>query len=341
MRLDEGRVQTRRKDWAGHADDAVAHTDIRTIVSWLMDWLVSPAGATELDAMITRSYQNAFGRGPSGAELSYWRGDVRKKKHCWEDLMDFHMHWLNAPTIVTGSYMTVFGRKPTKAESDYWLSPSRRDSVGAASYATIEGWQMDWLLSPAGNVELPAMIRRCYQAVLKRAPDSTELSYWKADVRDKRHTYREIVIYLEDWKKQHGSGPGPSPSASQMVLRVSAPDPGPGVTKITSASFDISGPSTPLKRVQASEQSPNPKSWAVTVPFPDPISRRLDGHLSRYVREERPVRRRERRVRSTLHTQLADRKRSLVELLHPLLRQRRGSRSGLPNRKVLNEPGPK
>ena len=259
------------KYWAGHAD-AVAHTDIRTIVSWLMDWLVSPVGATELDAMITRSYQNAFGRGPSGAELSYWRGDVRKKKHCWEDLMDFHMHWLNAPTIVTGSYMTVLGRKPTKAESDYWLSPSRRDSVGAASYATIEGWHMDWLLSPAGNVELPAMITRSYQVVLKRAPDSTELSYWKADVRDKRHTYREIVIYLEDWKKQHGSGPGPSPSASQMVLRVSAPDPGPGVTKITSASFDISGPSTPLKRVQASEQSPNPKSWAVTVPFPHPMS---------------------------------------------------------------------
>src|SRR5262245_8464052 len=87
------------------------------------------------------------------------------------------------------------------------------------------------------------MITRSYQAVFKRTPTLPELSYWQADVRAKRHTYRELVGYHQQWQQKHGNDPGPPPSGAQMVLRVAAPDAGPGVTRITSASFDLIGPS--------------------------------------------------------------------------------------------------
>ncbi len=256
--------------WGARADE-VAHTWNETLVSWHMTWLVSPAGAAELDAMIRRSYEEMFGREPTHAELTYWRSDVRKRKHTYVDLIRYHQRWNAAPAVVDETYKVVFGRGPTPTELNYWLDPSRRENVGGTPAATVEDWHMTWLLSPSGKSELPAMITRSYQTVFHRVPTANELSFWESDVRAKRHTYRDLVAYHQQWLK-HPAGDGHAGNGqagrSHMNLRVSAPDPGLGITEITSASFAISGPSTLPRTVPASRVGANKKLWQASVPFP-------------------------------------------------------------------------
>src|SRR5262245_22856752 len=120
--------------WAGRSDE-LGHTMVSEIVSWHMNWLVSQAGSKELDAMIMRSYQNAFQRAPTQAELSYWRGDVKSKKHTYRQVTEYHKNWKKAPSVVTKSYRDVFGRDPSQTERDYWLSAERREKVGRGPLA--------------------------------------------------------------------------------------------------------------------------------------------------------------------------------------------------------------
>jgi hypothetical protein len=50
------------------------------LVHWLMDWLRSPAGATEEPEVITRAYQQTFGRVARPDEIDYWKSEIYNKR---------------------------------------------------------------------------------------------------------------------------------------------------------------------------------------------------------------------------------------------------------------------
>ncbi len=115
--------------WGARADE-VAHTWNETLVSWHMTWLVSPAGAAELDAMIRRSYEEMFGREPTHAELTYWRSDVRKRKHTYVDLIRYHQRWNAARRLSTRRTRSSSGEAPHRRSSTTgWIPPAVRTSA--------------------------------------------------------------------------------------------------------------------------------------------------------------------------------------------------------------------
>lgn len=77
----------------------------------------------EREEAVKRSYQDAFGWGPSADELRYWAGQNKT----YAELMTNHIsNWLNVyrdkkEHVVRQSYYKVFGRTATADELRYWM----------------------------------------------------------------------------------------------------------------------------------------------------------------------------------------------------------------------------
>jgi hypothetical protein len=95
--------------------------------------------ATNRSAMVQTSYQRAFGRAPSSAELAYWNGLPASDSRVGNinTLIQSHQAYLrsNQPerqATINRSYMTVFRRNTNSGEMQYW------DQQVASTGATYE-----------------------------------------------------------------------------------------------------------------------------------------------------------------------------------------------------------
>jgi predicted nuclease with TOPRIM domain len=89
------------------------------------------------------------------------------------------------------TYQEALGREPEERELSYWIN-----QAASSSSDQMIASHLDWLTRGDGQKELPQIIRRAYQASLKREPNPEELATWVNRVKLNRETYAQIVQAL-------------------------------------------------------------------------------------------------------------------------------------------------
>lgn len=98
-------------------------TSYSGLVSALRDAL---SGNTKVQADLVRStYQIAFKRNETAAELKYWQGQITKSKLVFGEILNTHRSFIKQDKatrtdLIARSYTEVFGRKPDKGEAAFW-----------------------------------------------------------------------------------------------------------------------------------------------------------------------------------------------------------------------------
>ena len=80
---------------------------------------------SELDALITESYQVAFCRLPAESELKTWRAQNSVHPLNLQSMLKGHRSWLKSYTpeqqpLIVRAYQKKLGRTPTEAEVSRW-----------------------------------------------------------------------------------------------------------------------------------------------------------------------------------------------------------------------------
>lgn len=102
------------------------------------------AWVAQRNAAITDSYNEALGRPPSAAELSYWqtRTDYKAKA----DLVQLHRQGIKSTPalgdeVVTNSYLKAFGRRPVEGELRHWRQHAKLGWTCTEMIAEHDKWK--------------------------------------------------------------------------------------------------------------------------------------------------------------------------------------------------------
>lgn len=134
--------------------------------------LASILSAQSKEEKINISYWYVFGRFPSTAEMSYWKGQADQSISWY---ITNHHGFLKADDasntqVVTQSYKDAFGRQPNSGEMNFWKGQKR-------TYADLMNEHVKYLvLDPNEN---RSTINRAYQAVYSRTASSGEMVNWE------------------------------------------------------------------------------------------------------------------------------------------------------------------
>lgn len=106
------------------------------------NWLMSQPGADERKAVVSRSYQVAFGRPPKAEETKWANANFRN----YRSILNSHMNWIGSYNgraeridIVRRSYKAVLNREPISSEISEWLS------IPPKTYAELIEEHRNWM----------------------------------------------------------------------------------------------------------------------------------------------------------------------------------------------------
>jgi hypothetical protein len=151
--------------------EQTTHMKRMTLIFGMM-LLASILSAQSKEEKINISYWYVFGRFPSAAEMSYWKGQADQSISWY---ITNHHGYLKADDAsntqaVTQSYKDAFGRQPNSGEMNFWKGQKR-------TYADLMNEHVKYLvLDPNEN---RSTINRAYQAVYGRAASSAESGFFE------------------------------------------------------------------------------------------------------------------------------------------------------------------
>lgn len=127
------------------------------------------------DAIVTKSYEEAFGRSPSAGELSHWSG--RKDWTTLSSLIDLHRQYIRGNAdiqnqIVRKSYLTAFGREPNAGELNHWVGQAKNGTTYGEMVAGHRAFLAANPPAPAPNRD--PWIGKAFQEVARRDPQGDE-----------------------------------------------------------------------------------------------------------------------------------------------------------------------
>lgn len=70
------------------------YVEQRALVHWIMDWVRSPASASDNRNRIVRSYREVFLRAPNEREIAYWVNETEVKRPMRDEDDEAHTYWL-------------------------------------------------------------------------------------------------------------------------------------------------------------------------------------------------------------------------------------------------------
>ena len=153
----------------------------------------SHASVAEVEAFVTRFYQQCLNRNPDQQGLDYWANSLLRGCLTGADVaygFVFSTEFTNLNTsnadYLTVLYTAFFDRNPDPAGYNYWFSQlnsgvSREDVLDGFIYAQefvdlCDSYGIIAFRTPRELVE--AFVTRFYQQCLNRGPDQAGLDYW-------------------------------------------------------------------------------------------------------------------------------------------------------------------
>lgn len=134
-----------------------------------------PLGRAEATALVKATYQDFFGRGPSGSELSDWVGALTTNldQNVYLQAIVTSPEWVSK--LVEHYYRDTLGRAPDSAGLNYWIGRIRAGMTPAAVAAEFYA-SPEYFSRSGGTAD--SWIRNLYAKLLGRTPDAGGLAYW-------------------------------------------------------------------------------------------------------------------------------------------------------------------
>ena len=168
-----------------------------------MQTVSSHASIAEVEAFVTRFYQQCLNRQPDQPGLDYWTNALLAGTFTGADVANgfvFSTEFTNLNTSNT-DYLTVlyrafFDRDPDPGGFDYWLSElnsggSREDVLDGFIYAQ-EFYNLCYIYGISPNL-VSSFVERFYLQCLSRPPDLAGLSYWVNALLDGSQTGADVA----------------------------------------------------------------------------------------------------------------------------------------------------
>ncbi len=148
-------------------------------------------GSSDVEAFVTRFYEECLGRSPEQSEVDYWVDQLESGESTGADVAfgfvysdEFQSNDLTDEEYLEVLYTAFFNRTPAPSELNYWVdqldSGMSRVGVLAGFLEATEFSNLcdDYGITPRGDQDVEAFVTRFYLECLSRVPDPAGLADW-------------------------------------------------------------------------------------------------------------------------------------------------------------------
>jgi Tol biopolymer transport system component len=155
----------------------------------------SHAPFASFDKLVTRQFQDFYGRTPTAAEATEWRQRLRHGEVSSDEVIADLAHsqvWSQHRGPVARLYWSFFLRAPDAAGLDYWVA----QKVGGKGLHTIAGQfaQSQEFKTLYGSLGNSAFVTLVYQNVLQRDPAPDEVTYWSGQLSSGAKSRGSVMV---------------------------------------------------------------------------------------------------------------------------------------------------